>query len=73
MGRFLHHSAFKILLATVVIGNAIVIALRTEPVLEDVGIPCLAGELLPAKMWGWEKTPCFSRDCPGSSDDPWAA
>ncbi|XP_070805899.1 cation channel sperm-associated protein 4 [Pituophis catenifer annectens] len=35
MGRFLHHSTFKILLATVVIGNAIVIALRTEPVLED--------------------------------------
>ncbi|KAL7980428.1 hypothetical protein Chor_001582 [Crotalus horridus] len=35
MGRFLHHPAFKILLATLVIGNAIVIALRTEPTLEE--------------------------------------
>uniref|UniRef100_A0A8C6VNP3 Ion transport domain-containing protein n=1 Tax=Naja naja TaxID=35670 RepID=A0A8C6VNP3_NAJNA len=35
MGRFLHHPAFKILLATVVIVNAIIISLRTEPTLED--------------------------------------
>ncbi|KAG8143197.1 hypothetical protein E2320_000455 [Naja naja] len=32
---FLHHPAFKILLATVVIVNAIIISLRTEPTLED--------------------------------------
>uniref|UniRef100_A0A670Y637 Cation channel sperm associated 4 n=1 Tax=Pseudonaja textilis TaxID=8673 RepID=A0A670Y637_PSETE len=35
MDRFLHHSAFKILLATVVIINAIIISFRTEPTLED--------------------------------------
>ncbi|XP_070620753.1 cation channel sperm-associated protein 4, partial [Erythrolamprus reginae] len=35
MGKFLHHLSFKILVASIVIGNAIVIALRTEPVLED--------------------------------------
>ncbi|XP_013917325.1 PREDICTED: cation channel sperm-associated protein 4 [Thamnophis sirtalis] len=35
MSRFLHHSSIKILIACVIIGNAIVIALRTEPTLEN--------------------------------------
>ncbi|XP_025020920.1 cation channel sperm-associated protein 4, partial [Python bivittatus] len=35
LGRFLHHSSFKILLATLVISNAIVIVLQTDPTLED--------------------------------------
>ncbi|XP_032083635.1 cation channel sperm-associated protein 4 [Thamnophis elegans] len=35
MSRFLHHSSFKILIACVIIGNAIIIALRTEPTLEN--------------------------------------
>ncbi|XP_063168362.1 cation channel sperm-associated protein 4 [Candoia aspera] len=35
MERFLHHRAFKILIVTIVISNAVVIALRTEPALEE--------------------------------------
>ncbi|XP_062996654.1 cation channel sperm-associated protein 4-like [Elgaria multicarinata webbii] len=35
MGMFLHHPAFKILLGTFIIVNAITIAVRTEPALEE--------------------------------------
>nr|XP_060640604.1 cation channel sperm-associated protein 4-like [Anolis sagrei ordinatus] len=35
MGMFLHHKAFKILLATFIMFNAILISLRTEPTLEE--------------------------------------
>uniref|UniRef100_H9G9E7 Ion transport domain-containing protein n=1 Tax=Anolis carolinensis TaxID=28377 RepID=H9G9E7_ANOCA len=35
MGMFLHHKAFKLLLATFIIFNAVLISMRTDPTLEE--------------------------------------
>lgn len=46
MGIFLHHPAFRWLVAGFIVVNSITIALQTDPVLEEVGLECPSGATL---------------------------